>query len=161
MALDRRARRTDRSLREPAVTRRLRWHAQRGTITLWLLGLSVMLLPLGGLGLDLGRAFSARRSFGAAADAAALAGSGALDVDAYRADGTVRLDATLAEARARRSIADQLDGEEIRAVRVHVEEQSVTVEVEGEVELTLLRLVRGAEPFTVTASATARPHVRP
>jgi hypothetical protein len=44
---------------------------------------------------------------------------------------------------------------------VHVEDQSVTVEVEGQVDLTLLRLVRGAEPFTVTASATARPHLRP
>ena len=134
---------------------------QRGTITLWLLGLGMMLLPLGGLGLDLGRAFSTRRSLGAAADAAALAGSGALDVAAYRADGTVRLDPTLAEARARQSVADQLDDGAIRAVRVRVEDQSVTVEVEGEVDLTLLRLVRGAEPFTVTASATARPHLRP
>jgi hypothetical protein len=121
----------------------------------------MMLLPLGGLGLDLGRAFSTRRSLGAAADAAALAGSGALDVAAYRADGTVRLDPIAAEARARRSVADQLDGDAIRAVRVRVEDQAVTVEVEGEVDLTLLRLVRGAEPFTVTVSATARPHVRP
>jgi Flp pilus assembly protein TadG len=120
-----------------------------------------MLLPLGGLGLDLGRAFSARRSLGAAADAAALAAAGGLDVGAYRADGTVRLDPARAEARARRSVAGQVDGDAIRAVRVRVEEQSVTVEIEGRVDLTLLRLVRGAEPFTVTASATARPHVRP
>ena len=134
---------------------------ERGTITLWLLGLCAMLLPLGGLGLDLGRAFSTRRSLGAAADAAALAGSGALDVAAYRADGTVRLDPTRAETRARRSVADQLDADAIHAVRVHVEEQTVTVVVEGEVDLTLLRLVRGADPFTVTASATARPHLRP
>ena len=130
-------------------------------ITLWLLGLCVMLLPLGGLGLDLGRAFSARRSLGAAADAAALAGAGALDVGANRADGTVRLDPALAEARARRSVADQVDDDALRSVRVQVEEQSVTVEVEGRVDLTLVRLVRGAEPFTVTVSATARPHVRP
>jgi Flp pilus assembly protein TadG len=120
-----------------------------------------MLLPLGGLGLDLGRAFSARRSLGAAADAAALAGSGALDVAAYRADGTVRLEPTVAEARARRSVAEQLDDGAIGAIHVRVDDQSVTVEVEGEVELTLLRLVRGAQPFTVAASATARPHVRP
>ena len=135
--------------------------SQRGTITLWLLGLCVMLLPLGGLGLDLGRAFSTRRSLGAAADAAALAGSGALDVVAYRADGTVRLDPTRAESRARRSVADQLDADAVRAVRVRVEEESVTVEIEGTVDLTLLRLVQGAEPFSVVASATARPHVRP
>ena len=135
--------------------------AERGTITLWILGLCVLLLPLGGLGLDLGRAFSARRSLGATADAAALAGAGALDIAAYRADGSVRLDPTRAEARARRSVADQLDADAVRAVRVHVEADTITVEVEGDVELTLLRLLRGAEPFTVTASATARPHVRP
>ena len=135
--------------------------AERGTITLWILGLCVLLLPLGGLGLDLGRAFSARRSLGATADAAALAGAGALDIAAYRADGSVRLDPTGAEARARRSVADQLDADAVRAVRVHVEADTITVEVEGDVDLTLLRLLRGAEPFTVIASATARPHVRP
>ena len=143
------------------MTNRGAGQAERGTITLWLLGLCVMLLPLGGLGLDLGRAFSARRSLAAAADAAALAGAGALDVGAYRADGTVQLDPALAEARARRSVTAQLDGGAIRAARVRVGAQSVTVEVEGRVDLTLLRLVRGAEPFTVTVSATARPHVRP
>jgi len=135
--------------------------AERGTITLWILGLCVLLLPLGGLGLDLGRAFSARRSLSATADAAALAGAGALDIAAYRADGSVRLDPTRAEARARRSVADQLDADAVRAVRVHVEADTITVEVEGDVDLTLLRLLRGAEPFTVIASATARPHVRP
>ena len=144
------------------MTRRVRKDgcSQRGTITLWLLGLCVMLLPLGGLGLDLGRAFSVRRSLGATADAAALAGAGALDVGAYRADGTVRLDPARAETRARRSVESQVDDDGLRAVRVRVGAQSVTVEIEGRVDLTLLRLVRGAEPFTVTASATARPHVR-
>ena len=135
--------------------------AQRGTITLWLLGLCVLLLPLGGLGLDLGRAFSTRRSLGAAADAAALAGAGALDVAAYRADGTVRLDPARAETRARRSVAEQLDDDAVRQARVRVEVDTVTVEVAGDVDLTLLRLLRGAEPFTVEASATARPHLRP
>jgi Flp pilus assembly protein TadG len=143
------------------VTRAPDGGRERGTITLWVLGLCVLLLPLGGLGLDLGRAFSTRRSLGAAADAAALAGAGALDVDAYRADGSVQLDPTRAEHRARRSVAEQLDDESVRAVRVRVDGDTVTVEVEGAVDLTLLRLLRGAEPFTVTASSTARPHVRP
>jgi hypothetical protein len=72
----------------------------------------------------------------------------------------VRVDPARAETRARESVADQLDGGAVRAVRVRVTEQSVTVEVEGRVDLTLLRLVRGSEPFTVTVSSTARPHVR-
>jgi Flp pilus assembly protein TadG len=142
------------------VTAHVATRAQRGTITLWLLGLGVLLLPLGGLGLDLGRAFSTRRSLGSAADAAALAGAGAIDVAAYRADGTVRLDPARAETRARHSVAEQLD-DAGRTLRVRVDPDAVTVEVEGDVDLTLLRLLRDAAPFTVTASATARPHLRP
>ena len=70
--------------------------AERGTVTLWLLGLVLMLLPLGGLGVDLGRSFSSRRALSAAADAAALAGTGALDVSVYRASGAVVLDSVAA-----------------------------------------------------------------
>ena len=58
-------------------------------------------------------------------------------------------------------MAEQLDDTAVDVVRIRVEGDSVTVEVEGVVDLTLLRLLRGAEPFTVAASATARPHLRP
>jgi uncharacterized membrane protein len=134
--------------------------AERGTITLWLLGLAMMLLPLGGLGVDLGRSFSSRRALSAAADAAALAGAGALDVNAYRASGVVVLDPIAAEQRARRSVANQLDRDDLRRIAVQADATSVTVEVEGLVDLTLLRLYRGARPFTVRVSSTARPVVR-
>lgn len=136
-----------------------RW-AERGTVTLWLLGLAMMLLPLGGLGVDLGRSFSSRRALGAAADAAALAGAGALDVGVYRASGVVVLDPVSAEQRARRSIANQLDRDDLRRIAVRADTTSVTVEVEGVVNLTLLRLIRGARPFTVRVSSTARPVLR-
>ncbi|MFA5883817.1 MAG: pilus assembly protein TadG-related protein [Acidimicrobiia bacterium] len=135
--------------------------AQRGSITLWLLGLALALLPLGGLALDLGRSFSERRSLASAADAAALAGAGALDEARYRQDGTVVLDPVAAEERARRSVVQQADAGAVRSVRVHADATSVTVEIEGDVDLTLLRLVRGGEPFVVRVSATARPHLRP
>jgi len=133
---------------------------QRGSITLWLLGVAMMLMPLGGLALDLSRSFSERRAFAAAADAAALAGAGALDEARYRADGRVVLDPALAEARARDSLEHQLDRARVRSFSVQVDEGSVTVTVEGAVELTLLRLVRGGEPLVVRVSSTARPHLR-
>jgi hypothetical protein len=120
----------------------------------------MLLLPLGGLALDLGRSFSERRALGAAADAAALAGAGALDEARYRADGTVVLDPALAETRARDSLAGQLDRSRLRSFTVRADESSVTVIVEGEVELTLLRLVRAGRPFVVRVSSTARPHLR-
>jgi uncharacterized membrane protein len=133
----------------------------RGSVTLWLLGLAMMLLPLGGLALDLGRSFSERRALAAAADAAALAGAGALDEAQYRLDGTVALDPVAAEDRARRSIAGQIDRASLRSVGVSADGQEVRVELEGLVDLTLLRLVRGGEPFVVKVAATARPHLRP
>ena len=133
----------------------------RGSVTLWVLGLATMLMPLGGLALDLSRSFSERRALAAAADAAALAGAGALDVDRYRSDGTIVLDPDLAEQRARRSLDAQLDRAALGSVSVRADEELVTVEVEGTVDLTLLRLVEGGTPFTVRVAATARPHLRP
>jgi uncharacterized membrane protein len=139
---------------------RARQRLEQGSITLWLLGFALMLLMLGGLGLDLGRSFSTRRALSAAADAAALAGAGAIDVNVYRSSGAVVLDPMLAEQRARRSIEQQLDRRDLRGVHVEAGATSVTVEVDGLVELTLLRLVRGAEPFTVRVSSTAEPLLR-
>ena len=133
----------------------------RGSVTLWLLGLALMLMPLGGLALDLGRAFSERRTLAAAADAAALAGAGALDEARYRQDGTVVLDPVAAEQRARQSLAGQLDRASLRTASVRVDGERVTVVVEGDVGLTLLRLEEGGDPFTVRVSSTARPHVVP
>ncbi len=76
-----------------------------GTITLWILGLCLMLFALGGISLDLWRAFSDRRSLASAADAAAVVGGTALDVDAYRHDGVVQLDPALAKARGGSELA--------------------------------------------------------
>lgn len=138
----------------------MRGRGARGSITLWLLGLALALLPLGGIALDLGRSFSERRALAAAADAAALAGAGALDEARYRADGAVTLDPVAARLRASRSLDGQLDRAALRGSTVRADADSVTVTVEGTVDLTLLRLIPGGEPFVVRVSATARPHLR-
>ena len=78
---------------------------ESGTITLWMLGLCLMLFLLGGISLDLWRAFSERRSLAASADAAAVAGASALDEAAYRSTGAVRLVPADAQRRARASLA--------------------------------------------------------
>jgi Flp pilus assembly protein TadG len=57
---------------------------ERGWMTLWFLGLCVMLLFVGGLSLDLWHAFSERRSLAAAADAGARAGASMIDEQACR-----------------------------------------------------------------------------
>jgi len=91
--------------------------SESGTITLWMLGLCLMLFLLGGISLDLWRAFSERRALAATADAAAVAGASALDEGAYRSTGVVRLVPADAQRRAQASLADQLDRRAVLARR--------------------------------------------
>ena len=48
---------------------------ERGTVTLWVLGLCVSIMFRGGLGVDLWRGVAVRRELSAVADAAASAGA--------------------------------------------------------------------------------------
>ena len=108
---------------------------EAGTITLWLLGVCLLLFALGGISLDLWRGFSARRSLAGAADAAALAGASGIDEEVYRRSGVVQLDPALAESRARTYVVRQLDAGALREVEVHAEREAVTVVVRGEIHV--------------------------
>ena len=130
---------------------------ERGTITLWVLGLCLMMLLLGGISLDLWRAFSERRALASAADAAALAGSAALDEAAFRRHGVVQLDPIEAERRARSSLQSQFDVEALRDVDVVVSATTVRVEVTGRVDFTLLSLADPGDPLEIRVAATAQP----
>jgi Flp pilus assembly protein TadG len=134
---------------------------ESGTITMWMLGLCVMLFLLGGISLDLWRAFSERRSLAATADAAAVAGASALDEAAYRSSGLVRLLPGDAERRARASLAEQLDRRALRDARVAATEGKVSVTVGGAVDFSLLQIVAPGDEFAITVRATARPQASP
>jgi len=130
---------------------------ESGTITLWMLGLCLMLFLLGGISLDLWRAFSERRSLAATADAAAVAGASALDEAAYRSTDVVRLEPADARRRARASLADQLDRRALRDARIEASEDTVMVTVGGSVDFSLLQIVAPGDEFAITVHATARP----
>ena len=134
---------------------------ESGTITLWMLGLCLMLFLLGGISLDLWRAFSERRALAASADAAAVAGASALDEAAYRSTGAVRLVPADAQRRARASLADQLDRRALRDARVDATEDTVIVTVGGSVDFSLLQIVAPGDEFAITVHATARPQASP
>jgi Flp pilus assembly protein TadG len=134
---------------------------ESGTITMWMLGLCVMLFLLGGISLDLWRAFSERRSLAGTVDAAAVAGASALDETAYRSSGTVRLVPADAQRRAQASLADQLDRRALRDARVEATEEAVTVTVDGSVDFSLLQIVAPGDEFDITVRATARPQASP
>jgi Flp pilus assembly protein TadG len=139
----------------------VRAHRESGTTTLWMLGLCLMLFLLGGVSLDLWRAFSERRSLAATADAAAVAGASALDESAYRSSGVVRLLPADAERRAQASLAEQLDRRALRDARVAATADEVTVTVGGSVDFTLLQIVAPGDEFAITVRATARPQASP
>ena len=134
---------------------------ESGTITIWILGLCLMLFLLGGISLDLWRAFSERRALAAAADAAALAGASALDEGAYRQSGAVVLVPTDAERRAATSLARQLDRRALTGSSVRATDQLVVVEVTGDVDFSLLQLLSPGDSFDITVRAVARPQASP
>ena len=127
-----------------------------GFLTIWMLGLCLLLLVLGGVSLDLWRAFSQRQALAGLADAAALAGASGIDRAAARR-GVIRLDPAEATSLANRSIEGQADRGSLVSSNVTVSQDGseVTVSADGRVLLTLLRLVSGQGPIAVHVSSTA------
>lgn len=134
--------------------------SDRGSVTIWILGLSLLLLLFGGLALDFWRGLATQRELAAVADSAAIAAGSGIDEEHYRASGEVVLDESRARDLALASVGFQdLDGV---AVEVVVDPAEVTVTVVGVVELGLLGvLIDDSEPLTVRAAATAVPRLIP
>jgi Flp pilus assembly protein TadG len=134
--------------------------SDEGSITIWMLGLSVLILLFGGLALDYWRALALQRELSAVADSAAIAAASGLDEEAYRADGDVLLDPVRARNLAQEAIAWQ--DVVVIASDVEVEAVAVTVTLTAALDLGLLGLfVDESEPLTVRASATASPVLIP
>lgn len=125
---------------------------ERGTITLWLLGLAVSMLFLGGLSLDLWRAFEVRRSLAVVVDAAGVAGASALDTERFRAAGQVALDPQAARAAAWARL-----GAAAGRFEVDASPEAVVVTGQRDVPLTLTRALLPGDPLTVRVEATVRP----
>jgi hypothetical protein len=137
---------------------------ERGSITVWLLGLAVLLLFVGGLSLDLWRAFGARQLLANAADAAAIAGSTGIDTARFRDTGQIVLDPGLAGERVRDSLAHQggVPLSEPPAVEVDPDPPQVAVVLTGKVRLTLLHVLLPYQPpLTIQVRAVSVPREVP
>ena len=132
-------------------TARSRLQSERGSVLIAGLLLSLALLMVIGAAVDIGHAFIVRRDLAAQADAAALAGSQALNLDALH-QGQLALDPTQAQQTAIQALppADQKNAEAIATGA------SVTVRLQQQIPTILLRLV-GLATLTITAEATAAP----
>ena len=130
----------------------------RGWITLWILGLCVMVLFVGGLSLDLWHAFSERRSLAAAADAGARAGASMIDQIAYRESGALVLVPDAAEREACFAVYAQADRRSLVTCSAHADADHVEVVVTGFVDLTLTKVLRPNRPIALKVTADAAPH---
>lgn len=129
-------------------------------MTIWVLGLSILLLVFGGLALDYWRALALQRELASVADSAAIAAASGIDEETYRATG----DLVLEPDRARRLVdaAVSWQGIEVVSTDVVVDSDSVSVTLTGVVELGLLGVfVDQDEPLTVRGAATAVPVLVP
>lgn len=139
---------------------RMKRRDQQGMITLWILGLTISVMFLGGIGLDLWRAIAVRRDVSMMADAAASAGANGLDESALRGD-RLQLD----ETRVRQLVADELaqypGARDLVAEEVTVVGAQVNVTLREHVGFSLLGIFMGRGRFTVQASATAQPREVP
>lgn len=130
----------------------------RGFLTIWMLGLCVILLALGGLSVDLWHVFDQRQSLAGDADAAAVAGASGIDTTlAYR--GTIALDKTTATELARQSLAAQPGAASLISSPPVITfndpaDTQITVSVTGSTRPFLLSLL-GVGSLTFHASSTA------
>jgi len=134
--------------------------SERGSITLWLLGLGLVLMVLGGISVDLWRGISERSALYHAASAAAVAGASGIDEDLWRASGILRLEPETAEDLAAVSLISQPRWEELSRHEVTVEDLTIEVTLERPLRLTLLRLL-GLDEIVVRARAQAQPRFVP
>lgn len=134
---------------------------ERGSITLWMLGLVLVILLVGGIGVDLWRGLAAHRRVAAVVDAAAVAAGSGIDEELWRRAGELALDPDAVEARVAAAVAAQPDSSEV-AVTVEVAPDGAGATVTGAafVDLTLLRLV-STEVVRAEAVAVASPVLSP
>lgn len=134
----------------------------RGSVTIWMLGLTLIVLAFGGLAVDFWRALALQRELAAIADSAAIAAASGIDEEVYRSTGDIVLANDRANRLARESVAFQAVNPDEVTVTVGSTPSEVTVEVSHKLQLGLLALlIRDAEPIRVRASASAVPTLVP
>lgn len=135
---------------------------QRGSVTIWGLGLTLVLALFAGLVIDTWRVFAERQDLSGMADSASIAGATAVDIPLLNETGEVALDPILAEDRAAEYLLNQEGwSAEIAATIVGSDDgATITVILEKDVEFTLLGpLIPGEAPLHITVTSLASPNV--
>lgn len=133
---------------------------ERGdAMLIWCVGLAILLLPLGGISLDLWHALSEERQLQTMASSAADAGASGVNTNVYRQTGKVILDPTTATALADANLADQTPPalSSPPAVIISPDYTEITVELQENVHLTLMGIVLPNRSIHINATGSAAP----
>ncbi len=135
---------------------------QRGSVTIWGIGLTLIIAAFAGVVLDTWRVFAERQDISGMADSAAIAGATAIDIAYLNETGEIRLEEDAAADRAAEYLANQ-DGwsdEILPDIDVSTDGTIITVVLEKDVDFTLLGpLLPGEAPLRITVTAYASPNV--
>lgn len=133
--------------------------SERGSITLWMVGLVMVVFAVGGLAIDLWRGLAAHREVAAVVDSAAIAAGSGIDELAWRTTGELSLD----PARVDQLVAAVGAGSGgAVTLRVSVAGDGSTASVQGAttVDLSLLEILTDG-PLEITARAAVVPVLSP
>lgn len=128
----------------------------RGSVTVWTLGMVLIVLFLGAISFDLWSGFGTRRDYAGAADQAAQAGANALDTSLFRSSGERKLDPERAEQLAAENLATH-ELANVTGVVIEATTDHVVVEVTGDVDVGLLRIFGDGDPLVVHVRAVGQP----
>lgn len=130
-------------------------------MTLWMVGLMMVVMAVGGIAVDLWRGLAAHRQLASLVDAAAVAAGSGIDQERWRFEGELALDPAAVAVRVQTSI-DAQSGELPLSVDVITapDGAEATVTALTTVELTLLGLLVDGD-LEIAARATAAPALSP
>ncbi|MDQ6724978.1 MAG: pilus assembly protein TadG-related protein [Actinomycetota bacterium] len=131
--------------------------SEAGFVTVWVLGLTIMMLAIAGVTIDFWRAVATQRSVSSVVDSAAIAGSSGIDEAAFRASGgkVVQLDPARARALAQHSLASQPEAARLVDTAIDVTPARITVTAGRQLEFTLVRVLQpGEAPAVLHATST-------
>jgi len=132
---------------------------EKGSITIWALGLSLLLFGFGFLTLDLWSGFSTRLEAAAIADGAAIAGATALDETAWRS-GSLALDPATAESRATTTALAHPRWRPDMTVSAQATPAGITVYVTQTIRFRFIASLVPGQATEVTVSGYAEPEIR-
>ncbi len=135
---------------------------QRGSVTIWGLGLTIVLVAFAGIVIDTWRVFADRQDLSGMADSAVVAGATAVDIPHLSETGEVILDPAEAELRALEFLQNQdgWSGDIVYTIIGSPDGATITVSLERDVDFTLLGpFLPGEAPLHITVTSLASPNV--